>query len=66
MIYKVGATMAKKNDNQRSIPVRIKTHNDRNGGHPHIIVDDIDDKHVSVGLTHDKYKGKNHKNYTLE
>lgn len=48
------------------VPVRIKTHNDSKGGHPHIIVDDIDDKHVSVGLTHDKYKGKNHNNYALE
>ena len=48
------------------ITVEIKNHNDKNGGHPHIIVDNIDDKHVSVGLTHDKKKGKNHPNYPLQ
>lgn len=48
------------------IPVRIKTHKDKNGGHPHVIVDDVDDKHVSVGLTHDKKKGKNSPNYPME
>lgn len=36
------------------IPVTIKTHKDKNGGHPHIIVDNIDDKHVSVGLSTSK------------
>lgn len=47
------------------VNVSIKTHNDRNGGHPHVIIDDIDDKHVSVGLTHDKKKGKNSTNAKL-
>ena len=51
---------------QDLVPVRIKTHKDKRGGHPHIIVDDVDDKHVSIDITHDKFKGKNHKNYALE
>ena len=59
--HKNGAAMPKNH-----ISVIIKTHNDRNGGHPHIIVDDIDDKHVSVGITHDKKKGKNSPNYLME
>ena len=50
------------------VPVRIKKHRDKNGGHHHIIVEDIDNKHVSVGLTTKKTKGKNskHKNYKCE
>lgn len=48
------------------VPVEIRTHNDARGGHPHIIVDAVDNKHVSVGLTHDKYKGKGHKNIALQ
>lgn len=48
------------------IPVTIKTHKDKNGGHPHIIVDNIDDKHVSVGLSTSKTKGKGSKNYRME
>lgn len=56
----------KRNKSDGLIPVRIKTHKDNKGGHPHIIVDDVDDKHVSVGITHDKFKGKNNTNYALE
>ena len=48
------------------IPVDIKTHKDKNGGHYHVIVDNIDEKHVSVGLSTKKKKGKNHPNYPLE
>lgn len=48
------------------VSVKVKTHNDANGGHPHVIVDNIDDKHVSVGLSTQKKKGKNHTNYPLE
>lgn len=48
------------------IPVYIKNHKDKKGGHPHVIMEDIDNKHVSVGLTHDKKKGKNGTNYALE
>lgn len=50
----------------KDVQVKIKTHTDNKGGHPHVILGDIEDKHISVGLTHDKYKGKNHKNYPLE
>ncbi len=39
---------------------------DKNGGHHHIIVDNIDDKHVSIGITQKEYKGKNHKNKPLK
>lgn len=51
------------------IPVRIKTHTDKNDGHPHVIVENIGDQHVSVGLSTQKKKGKGKKsgtNYTLE
>lgn len=51
------------------IPVAIKTHTDKNDGHPHVIMEDIEDKHVSVGLSTQKKKGKSKKsgtNYTLE
>ena len=48
------------------VRVIIKRHKDSNGGHPHVIVDDIDDKHVSVGLTTTPKKGKNHPNIKLE
>ena len=50
------------------IPVRIKKHRDKNGGHHHIIVEDIENKHVSVGLTTRITKGKNstRKNYPCE
>lgn len=47
------------------ISVHIKTHKDNKGGHPHVIVDNVDDKHVSVGLTTKKKKGKNATNYKL-
>ncbi len=49
------------------VPVKIKTHKDKNGGHYHVIMDDVDDKHVSVGLSTKKTKGKNGgKNYAME
>ena len=48
------------------IPVTIKHHRDSKGGHPHIIVDNIDDKHVSVGLSTKPTKGKGSKNYRME
>lgn len=47
------------------ISVRIKDHADNKGGHPHVILENIDDKHVSVGLTTRPKKGKNHPNYKL-
>lgn len=47
------------------VPVTIKTHNDNKGGHPHVIVDNIGDKHVSVGLSTQAKKGKNSPNYKL-
>lgn len=49
------------------IEVVIKKHNDSNNGHPHVILEDFEgDKHVSVGLTTRKLKGKNATNYKLE
>ena len=54
---------AKKNNDYVSIT--IKNHKDKHGGHPHVIVGDIDDKHVSVGFTTKPKKGKNSPNYAL-
>lgn len=49
------------------VEVTIKKHKDKNGGHYHIIVDNIDDKHVSVGLTTKTKKGKSGgNNYAME
>ena len=48
------------------IPVNIKTHKDNRGGHPHVIVDNIDKNHVSVGLSTKATKGQGSKNYKLE
>lgn len=48
------------------VPVRIKDHRDNKGGHPHIILGDIGDNHVSVGLSTKPRKGKNHPNYPLK
>lgn len=58
--------MRKNKDKNNFISVNIKNHKDKKGGHPHVIMGDIDNKHVSVGLTHDKKKGKNSTNYALE
>ena len=54
---------AKKNDTY--IFITIKNHKDKHGGHPHVIIENIDDKHVSVGFTTKPKKGKNHPNYPL-
>lgn len=47
-------------------PVRIKKHRDKNGGHHNVILEDFEDKHVSVGLTTKPKKGKNATNYKCE
>lgn len=51
---------------ENMVPVQIKDHKDSNGGHPHVIMDNIDDKHVSVGMTTRPKKGHNHPNYRLQ
>ena len=43
---------------QKKIAVKIKNHTDKKGGHPHIILGDVDENHVSVGLTTKPKKGK--------
>ena len=53
-------------ENKSFVQVIIKTHNDTKGGHPHIIVDNVDNTHVSVGLSTKPKKGKNSPNYKLE
>lgn len=58
--YAVRATKTK------TVNVQIKNYRDRNGGHPHVIVDNVDSNHVSVGFTHSPKKGKGHPNYALE
>lgn len=56
-----------KTQNVGLVPVLIKTHRDKNGGHYHLIMGNIDDKHVSVGLSTRQTKGKNGgKNYSME
>lgn len=50
----------------RFVSVTIKNHKDAKGGHPHIIIENLEDKHVSVGLTTKHKKGKNAPNYKLE
>ncbi len=54
----------------KQISVQIKTHTDRNGGHPHVILENFKngqkDMHVSVGLSTQKSKGKGSKNYRLQ
>ena len=48
------------------ISVKIKTHKDKKGGHPHVILEDLEKNHVSVGLSTRATKGKGSKNYRLE
>lgn len=48
------------------IIVNIKFRPDKNGGHNHVIVDDYEENHVSVGLTTKSKKGKNHPNIPLK
>lgn len=48
------------------VSVTIKNHKDKRGGHPHIIIENIEDKHVSVGLSTKPKKGNNAPNYKLE
>lgn len=55
-----------KKESEQSVTVLIKQHKDKKGGHPHVVLEDIDDKHVSVGLTHARKKGKNSPNYAME
>lgn len=63
----IRASYAKRAAEQKNfVSVTVKQHYDSKGNHPHVIVDNIDDCHVSVGLTHDKKKGKNSPNYALE
>ena len=48
------------------VSVNFKKHIDKKGGHPHVILDNIDKNYVSVGLTTKSKKGKNSPNYSLE
>ena len=56
----------KRNNPLNFVTVLLKRHGDNKGGHHHVILDDIDDKHVSVGLTTQKKKGKNSTNYNCK
>ena len=63
--------MAKKNYkpnitvNEKLMTLTIKFKDDKKGGHNHIIVDNVGDNHVSVGLTTKPKKGKNSTNKEL-
>ncbi len=48
------------------LTVRLKRHRDVAGNHRHVILEDIDDKHVSVGLTSNLKKGRNSTNYACD
>ncbi len=48
------------------VVVTIKNHKDKRGGHPHVVIENLDNKHVSVGLSTKPKKGKNSPNYKLE
>lgn len=50
--------MFKKKNNSGYVSVNIKTHKDKKGGHPHVIIDNVDRNHVSVGLSTKNKKGK--------
>lgn len=45
------------------VSVLLKRHRDTQGNHHHVILEDIEDKHVSVGTTTKSKKGKNSTNY---
>lgn len=50
-----------------TVSISIKDHRDNKGGHPHVIMGNIDNSHVSVGLSTKKKKGlKGGTNYTME
>lgn len=51
---------------QKMVPVTVKKHRDKMGNHNHVILDNIGNKHVSVGLTTRVKKGKNSTNYRLQ
>ena len=48
------------------VTVLLKRHRDSQGNHNHVILEDIDDRHVSVGTTSRPKKGKNSPNYKCE
>lgn len=48
------------------VHIKVKKHYDRNKGHYHAILENIDDNHLSIGFTRDRFKGKNHPNYPLK
>lgn len=60
------ATKIKRARKLKLVPVKVKRFRDKKSGHPHVIVDKVDNKNVSVGLTHSAKKGKNSTNYKLE
>ena len=60
------STAQKSTKKKRLVSVKIKNHRDVKGDHPHVIMGDIQDKHVSVGLSTKPKKGKNSTNYKCE
>ncbi len=59
-------TIKYKKDKSDIVHIKIKKHKDKKNGHYHGILEDIDDKHLSIGFTRDRFKGKNHPNYALK
>ena len=65
-IRKYYAKKKLKNDENKFVSVTLKRHRDKNDGHRHVILENIEDKHVSVGLTTKVKKGKNSTNYNCK
>lgn len=59
------ATKIKRERKAKVYQIKLKHFKDNKGGHPHVIVDNVGRKKVSVGITHDKLKGKGATNYGL-
>lgn len=49
----------------KTVTITIKIHSDKKGGHPHVVLENIDKNHVSVGLSTHPKKGRNSPNYKL-
>lgn len=53
-------------DPRKLVSVLLKRHRDSQGNHHHVILEDIDDRHVSVGTSSKAKKGKNSTNYKCD
>ena len=59
------STISVKTNQDGTVTIDIRQHHDGKGGHPHVMTGQVDNKLVSVGLTHDPKKSKNSANRKL-